>query len=159
MARVLILVEKHGPERAPLARRDIRIALHQLGGQRHLTAEVESGLFTHRIAQRCHHRQQFATLVDDLLDLDEVFARRRTLPRTGRQRIDHRPQIVAPRGQRVEIDEVFCHLAVQPQHGLGHAGGHLGGVQRPRPVRHDRERELPELGLTQQRRTRFDGQQ
>ena len=159
MACVLVLVEQHGTEGPPLTRRNVRIALHQLGGQRHLTAEVECGLFTHRVAQRRHHRQQFTAFVDDLLDLDEVFARRRTLPRAGRQCVDHRPQVVAPRGQRVEIDEMFGHLAVQPQHCLGHAGGHFGGVQRAGPVRHDRERELPQLGLAQQRRTRFDGQQ
>ena len=159
MSGVLVLVEQHRPHRRPFGVGDLRMSGHQPRRHRHLRPEIQCRLPAHLVAQRHYQRHQLPALVDHRLDLAQRLTRLGALTRPLREGVDQPVQGVAGGLQRRHVHQVFGQFRIQRQHRLGHRRRGLVGDELTRPVRHHRERQLPQFGLRQQRRGRFHRQQ
>ncbi len=159
VAGVLVLVEQHHAEPGPLGTAHLRVVARHPGRERHLAAEVQRALAAQRLRQPLDQGQQFDPRLLHVENVQQGLRRAPTLLGARGQRVHEFVQLGVRDAQVVRLDEVLGELSRQRQHALGDRRGIAVGVEVAVPGADHAIRELPQFGLGQQRRRRFDGQQ
>jgi hypothetical protein len=157
---VLIFVEQHHPVALPELCADLRRGHCQLGGRRHLSAEVHHLLRPHAAVQFVDEGYQFGAFVLGGQQLEQPLRRPAIGPAAaGGQVVDESFQLGVGVQQCGGVDQMLGQRTGQPQHQAGHRGRRLLGVQDPRMFADHPEGQLPQLGCADEPGVRFDRQQ